>query len=590
MNPLSLEPGTRFGGDFVIERRLGEGGMGTVYVARQISTAKQRALKLMNPVLVPDAKSRVRFVEEARVGSRIPSEHVVETVGAGVDEATGAPWIAMELLEGSDLDALVRERGPLDLATLRELVPQLRHALGAAHAAGIVHRDLKPENLFLARSRRQGVAHVLKVLDFGIATALPEKLSATVTSAMGTPFWMAPEQAQVGDSIRPATDVWALGLIVYFLRTGKRYWRSGSDPNRAASPASLLTEMLIEPIEPASLRAAEQTARSVSLSPRFDEWFARCVVRDAMARFRDAEVALLVLEEVLQSEAAIATLAATRDQGADALGVTHASSVVSGSATSRAPSGGRSDAGSWVARSAEAPIGGAGQLAVGGAGQLAVGDAVPARADADDVRLPVARRRFVWAAGVAAIALGIGVVALVSGDAEPAPSVDAAPSLVAPALEPLRKDPVVPSATTSVPTSAAEAPVPMEEHAVPTNAATASTRAAPDVRRASTGGPTSPSRAPSPAPMVAPSPAPTVAPPVDPGSPAPTPEASPEVAPAPPAPPSPSISTVEAGPLWNHDYALQTCPGRCAERGARWTGEWWTTVPNVMSVCQCASP
>jgi hypothetical protein len=92
--------------------------------------------------------------------------------------------------------------------------------------------------------------------------------------------------------------------------------------------------------------------------------------------------------------------------------------------------------------------------------------------------------------------------------------------------------------------------------------------------------PTSPSRAPSPTPPVAP----LIVPPVEP---APTPEA-PEI--TPPAPASPAITTVEAGPLWDHDYVLQTCPGRCADRGARWTGEWWTTVPNVMSVCQCASP
>ena len=236
----------------------------------------------------------------------------------------------------------------------------------------------------------------------------------------------------------------------------------------------------------------------------------------------------------------------------------------------------RHGVGSWTERSAaEAPI--------GAARERVVGDAVPAQADADDVRLPVARRRFVWVASVAALALGIGVVAMVSGDAgQAAPSVDAAPRLVAPATDALRKDPVVPSATT-VPTSSGEAQVPIDERAAPAIPATApTTRAAPDVRRPSTGAPTSPSPAPSPTPTVAPPIVPSV-------EPAPTPEAPPEV--TPPAPPaSPAVTTVEAGPLWNHDYALQTCPGLCADRGARWTGEWWTTVPNVMSVCQCASP
>src|SRR6188768_1119814 len=97
-HPMILTAGAVFAGDFRIETPLAEGGMGSVYVAEQISTGQRRALKVMQPQLVPDERSRQRFLEEARIGSRIQSEHVVQVVAAGVDTASGVPWLAMELL------------------------------------------------------------------------------------------------------------------------------------------------------------------------------------------------------------------------------------------------------------------------------------------------------------------------------------------------------------------------------------------------------------------------------------------------------------------------------------------------------------
>src|SRR5687768_6980609 len=102
---LWLPVGTLFAQDFRIERELGHGGMGVVYVATQLSTGRERALKLMNPELVRDETMRRRFEQEARVGSRIKSEHVVQVIAAGIDAATGLPWLAMELLEGTDLES-----------------------------------------------------------------------------------------------------------------------------------------------------------------------------------------------------------------------------------------------------------------------------------------------------------------------------------------------------------------------------------------------------------------------------------------------------------------------------------------------------
>src|SRR5262249_13188109 len=145
--------------------------------------------------------------------------------GAGVDAQTGIQWLAMELLEGEDLAAYVRRRGPLPAGEVYDIFAQLCHALGAAHTIPVVHRDLKPANVFLARSHQEGERVLVKVLDFGIAKVVsPVELSTT--STIGTPLWMAPEQSTDGGRVAPQTDVWALGLIAFYLFTGQPYWRA----------------------------------------------------------------------------------------------------------------------------------------------------------------------------------------------------------------------------------------------------------------------------------------------------------------------------------------------------------------------------
>ncbi|MBX3270328.1 MAG: AgmX/PglI C-terminal domain-containing protein [Sandaracinaceae bacterium] len=304
----TVAPGTVIG-EFRVESPLSAGGMGSVYVAEQLSTGKRRALKLMHPSLVGDPKSRLRFVEEARVGARIESEHVIEVVAAGVDEATGVPYLAMELLDGEDLAKVVARTGPLPLAALRALVLQLGHALGAAHAKGIVHRDLKPENVFIARSRRSGEALMVKVLDFGIAKTLEaSRTAATSTGALGSPLCMAPEQASPGAPIRAETDVWALGLVVFFAATGRDYWRSAAiEP---LSLQALLAEVLVHPLPPASERARELFV-SAPLPAGFDAWFARCVAREPAQRFANAGACAEAFDAMLRGSANAASFAAT---------------------------------------------------------------------------------------------------------------------------------------------------------------------------------------------------------------------------------------------------------------------------------------
>lgn len=279
MFPSRLSPGQVIGGDFRIVQLLGEGGMGSVYVAEQTSTGARRAVKVMQANVVADAGLRERFVQEARIGARIQSDHVVQVVGAGVDPQLGIPWLAMELLQGRELAQVLAQR-PLGLPEMREVFAQLCHAVGAAHAAGVVHRDLKPENIFLADSRTQGHSFTVKVLDFGIAKIL-DMARSRATGAMGSQLWMAPEQTQMSERVSPATDVWALGLIAFYALTSRHYWLSAGSE---AGTAALLRDILIEPLVAPSLRAS-QLGVPFPLPPGIDGWFARCVNREPSVRF-----------------------------------------------------------------------------------------------------------------------------------------------------------------------------------------------------------------------------------------------------------------------------------------------------------------
>ncbi len=297
---LQLAPGVVFARDYRIVKPLAEGGMGAVYVAEQLSTGKPRALKLMHAQLVADAKSRARFEQEARIGATLDSDHIVEVVGAGIDDDSGTPWLAMELLKGEDLGAVIERRGSMSPAEVAAVYEQLGHALGAAHAARIVHRDLKPENVFLAVARRRDVPFTVKLLDFGIAKVVQE-CRVSSTQAMGSPLWMAPEQTESG-GVSPATDVWALGLMAFHLLTGEYYWRSARLQDGGAM-MQLLREILVEPLPSVSVRAQESGVFA-RLPQGFEGWFHRCVVRDPAERFAEANAATQGLVSLLRAQAA----------------------------------------------------------------------------------------------------------------------------------------------------------------------------------------------------------------------------------------------------------------------------------------------
>ncbi len=285
--------GTIVGVDYMVVRPLRRGSTGAVYVAEQLSTAVHRALKILHPDYTRSDTLYKRFEREAQVGAKIASEHVAQVIAAGVDRKLQLPWLAMELLEGQDLRDHVEEHGPIPPEKVLEVFEQLCHALGKAHAIGIVHRDLKPANVFLSASKSARGGTLVKVLDFGIARITAENITFS-GAPLGTPSWMAPEQV-LGDPATPASDVWSLGLLAFYLLTGKSFWRSVA---RNAAPLEVVREVCHDPIPIASARAIELEVMD-KIPPGFNEWFAQCVARVADERFASAKAAYAALAQTL---------------------------------------------------------------------------------------------------------------------------------------------------------------------------------------------------------------------------------------------------------------------------------------------------
>lgn len=297
-------------GEFELLEPLSTGGMGAVYSARQASTGRLCAVKVLLPDLQHDDDVRVRFKQEAAACADIASEHVLKVIGYGVDAASDIPWIAMELLSGRTLFEMATQRRRLPIDETISICQQLFHGVAAAHDAGVVHRDLKPQNIVVANSLRPDVAFTVKVIDFGISKRLQGEPQQTM--AMGTYSWMAPEQDSSRSVVDLRTDVWALGLIVFWLLTGKCFWLHANGPRDL-----LLRELHESPIPSASKRMS--ALGSEPLGPSFDVWFGRCVVRVPGDRFRDARVAweqlVPVLEELRRTDPA---LCKTEAQAAEA--------------------------------------------------------------------------------------------------------------------------------------------------------------------------------------------------------------------------------------------------------------------------------
>ncbi len=300
-----LEPGQLFAGRYRIERMLAKGGMGALFVAEQIATELPVAVKVLWPHILGTKDAVEKFQLEAKVAARVQSEQIVRVLDAGFDETTQLPFLVMELLKGDTLEHVVERSGPLSPATTVNYMRQVAIGLDMAHnhigkdgvRRAIVHRDLKPENLFL--THRQNGEPVVKILDFGIAKVVTDTTNLS-QEIRGTPLYMAFEQA-AGKAVSPQTDVWALGLISYFLLTGRTYWNTPQ--NEHGSMSSLLAEIINLPIDAPSERWDPGAPQPAWLSA-FDAWFLRCVNRDPDARFASAGQAIDALAVALLGDQA----------------------------------------------------------------------------------------------------------------------------------------------------------------------------------------------------------------------------------------------------------------------------------------------
>jgi serine/threonine-protein kinase len=207
-----------------VDRIIGEGGMAYVVAAYHLDLHTTVAIKILAPSLLANTEAVERFAREARAAARVVSQHVARVLDVGKLD-TGAPYMVMEFLQGGDLAKMLEMRGRLPIAEAIDYLLQACEAIAEAHTLGIIHRDLKPANLFCVR-HADGTSWI-KVLDFGISKVTGPAANSgenTMTGTMdllGSPFYMSPEQMESTRGVDARTDIWAMGVILYELLTGR---------------------------------------------------------------------------------------------------------------------------------------------------------------------------------------------------------------------------------------------------------------------------------------------------------------------------------------------------------------------------------
>ncbi|HEX4352855.1 MAG TPA: serine/threonine-protein kinase, partial [Polyangiales bacterium] len=274
---MPFQPGEDIVGKYKIVRLIGTGGVGFVVSARHVGFDEVVALKFLRPEFATHREAVSRFTIEARASFKVRSEHVARVLD--VDTLPdGTPFIAMELLEGTDLRSLLDRCRMLSIEPAIDYVLQTCEALAAAHALHVIHRDIKPENLFLT-----GEIDHIKVLDFGISKvaltgSIRQTNQALTRIAVGTPPYMSPEQVRASSDLDARSDIWSLGCVLYELLTGTAPFDRLS---MMQSCAAVLEE---DPVPMRDLRPA--------IAQELSDVVMRCLQKDPAARYQDvAELA-----------------------------------------------------------------------------------------------------------------------------------------------------------------------------------------------------------------------------------------------------------------------------------------------------------
>jgi serine/threonine-protein kinase len=272
-------------GDFVLEKKLGAGGMGEVYKARQVSLDRIVAVKILPKSLSHNEGFEERFRREARSAANLIHPNVIQVYHIGIDQELGTPYFAMEFVEGEDLQQRMRRIGRPPFEQTVELLAGVTSALACAYEKGIVHRDIKPSNIMIDRNE------IVKVMDFGLAKATQDKQSSNLTQSgliMGTPNYISPEAGR-GDPIDTRSDIYSLGVVMYEMLTGQL-------PFTAGTPAAIIYKHVYE--EPKPLRSVQD-----DVPPFLEEVCLRMMAKDPKDRYPNPKALLADLNEFKRNPA-----------------------------------------------------------------------------------------------------------------------------------------------------------------------------------------------------------------------------------------------------------------------------------------------
>jgi len=259
-------------GAYRVLAMIGEGGMGTVYLAEHTLLGRRAAIKVLRPSLSEDAEVVERFFNEARAVTQIADPGIVQIFDFG-HHADRSAFIVMELLEGEPMDKRIERMGGLPLVDCLRFLRLICASLAVAHARGIVHRDLKPENLFIVRDSAVPGGERIKILDFGIAKLSRDQPGGFKTRTgvlLGTPAYMSPEQCRGSGELDPRSDIYALGCVVFAMVTGR--------PPFTGTAGELIAAQLLQP-------PPLVVSRIAGFPAVVDELLQRCLRKDPEERF-----------------------------------------------------------------------------------------------------------------------------------------------------------------------------------------------------------------------------------------------------------------------------------------------------------------
>jgi serine/threonine-protein kinase len=259
---------TEVAGRYTIERRLGAGGMSTVFMAMDTVLERRVAVKLLAEHLADDDAFVARFRREAVAAARLQHPNIVQVFDSGLDPASDRHYIVMEYVEGPSCADLLRDNGTLGVEESVRIVRDACHGLDYAHRAGVVHRDVKPGNLLIASE-----TGTTKLADFGIAKAAEQTRITQVGSVLGTAAYLSPEQAS-GEESTPASDIYSLGVCAY-------QFLSGRLPHEYSSLTELALKQQSDQVAPISEFRPE-------VPPQLDNAIRLCLERDPAARYASA--------------------------------------------------------------------------------------------------------------------------------------------------------------------------------------------------------------------------------------------------------------------------------------------------------------